>query len=239
MKKAAIGIDIGGTFTKYGVVDRDGVNLAEGRLRTTDYPAIEDFINTLKSEVNQLIASIPEKPDIIGAGVGAPNGNYYSGTIEYAPNLKWKGVVPFVDLFEKMTGYSTVLTNDANAAAIGEMIYGNARMMTNFIVITLGTGLGSGLVVNGGLVNGHDGFAGAGIVGAPVLPPVRPAPVGPQCPDDTPHPHPLPFRPPAGGCPERARDGGRAAACRASQSRRRRARGGAALDRRRMERSYS
>lgn len=160
MKKAAIGIDIGGTFTKYGVVDRDGVNLAEGSLRTTDYPAIEDFINTLKSEVNQLIASIPEKPDIIGAGVGAPNGNYYSGTIEYAPNLKWKGVVPFVDLFEKMTGYSTVLTNDANAAAIGEMIYGNARMMTNFIVITLGTGLGSGLVVNGGLVNGHDGFAG-------------------------------------------------------------------------------
>lgn len=160
MKKVAIGVDIGGTFTKFGIVDQSGAALAEATLNTTDHPEVEDFISALHQQLRLLINSIPENIEVVGAGVGAPNGNYYKGTIEFAPNLKWKGIVPFCDLFTRITGYKTVLTNDANAAAIGEMIFGGAKNMRDFVVITLGTGLGSGIVVNGELVNGHDGFAG-------------------------------------------------------------------------------
>lgn len=160
MKRVAIGVDIGGTFTKYGIVDQSGVALAEGSMDTTEYPEIEGFISALGDRLQLLVESIPEEIDVVGAGVGAPNGNYYKGTIEFAPNLKWKGIVPFCELFTKITGYKTALTNDANAAAIGEMIFGGGRNMRDFVVITLGTGLGSGIVVNGELVNGHDGFAG-------------------------------------------------------------------------------
>lgn len=160
MREVSIGIDIGGTYTKYGILDRSGFNLAEGVIPTTDYPEIEGFVVALNDKLNALLKSIPEKLNVIGVGVGAPNGNYYSGTIEFAPNLKWKGIVPFVEIFTRITGYKTVLTNDANAAAIGEMVFGGAKKMRDFLVITLGTGLGSGIVVNGSLVNGHDGFAG-------------------------------------------------------------------------------
>jgi glucokinase len=160
MKEVAIGIDIGGTFTKYGILDRSGFSLAEGVIPTTDYPEIEGFVEALNDRLTALLKSISNELRVVGVGVGAPNGNYYSGTIEFAPNLKWKGIVPFVEIFTRITGYKTILTNDANAAAIGEMVFGGAKNMRDFIVITLGTGLGSGIVVNGMLVNGHDGFAG-------------------------------------------------------------------------------
>jgi glucokinase len=160
MKEVAIGIDIGGTYTKFGILDRSGASLAEDVISTSDYEEVEEFITALNESLHTLIKTIPEKFNVKGVGIGAPNGNYYSGTIEFATNLKWKGVVPFVDIFKRITGYKTVLTNDANAAAIGEMIFGGAKNMRDFIVITLGTGLGSGIVVNGSLVNGHDGFAG-------------------------------------------------------------------------------
>ncbi len=160
MREVVIGIDIGGTYTKYGIVDQFGASLAEGVIATTDYPEVEAFITALDERIRELRSGIPETLSVIGAGIGAPNGNYYSGTIEFAPNLKWKGIVPFVDIFSKITGYKTVITNDANAAAIGEMIFGNAKNLKDFVVITLGTGLGSGIVSGGQLVNGHDGFAG-------------------------------------------------------------------------------
>jgi glucokinase len=159
MEEVAIGIDIGGTNTKYGILDRSGKSLAEGSISTSEFPEVRDFISALHERLRLLIEAFPEIVKVKGAGIGAPNGNYYSGTIEFAPNLKWKGIVPFTKIFTEITGYDAVLTNDANAAAIGEMIFGGAKNMRDFIVITLGTGLGSGIVVNGSLVNGHDGFA--------------------------------------------------------------------------------
>ncbi|MGK7393487.1 MAG: ROK family protein [Candidatus Cyclobacteriaceae bacterium M3_2C_046] len=162
MKEVAIGIDIGATYTKYGIVDREGKSLAEDLISTTAHKDVEPYMESLHVALNKLIGSVHAKTpiEIKGVGVGAPNGNFYKGTIEYAPNLSWKGLVPFVELFRKHMDVPTVLTNDANAAAIGEMVYGNAKGMEDFIVITLGTGLGSGIVVNGKLVYGHDGFAG-------------------------------------------------------------------------------
>lgn len=158
-KKVVIGIDIGGTSTKYGFVDEDGKVLKDGCISTSVHLKVEDFINDLNNSVQANLAKLPNI-EIIGIGIGAPNGNYYNGTIEFAPNLNWKGIVPLVDLMVKCFNVPAVLTNDANAAALGEMIYGGARGMKNFIEITLGTGLGSGLVVNGEVVYGHDGFAG-------------------------------------------------------------------------------
>jgi len=160
MKKVAIGVDIGGTFTKFGIVDQDGNCLIDGTISTTEKKDIDGFLSNLKTTIDTATAKISEPIDIQGIGLGAPNGNFYNGTIEYAPNLAWKGIVPFIDLFKKYYDLPMFLTNDANAAAIGEMVYGGAKKMKNFVIITLGTGLGSGLVVNGELVYGHDGFAG-------------------------------------------------------------------------------
>ena len=159
MKDIAIGIDIGGTFTKYGIVDRNGNCLFEGCASTTSTTEAVDFVSSLSKTLKEELARFPDTK-LKGIGIGAPNGNYYKGTIEFAPNLKWKGVVPMVDLFKKHFDIPVVLTNDANAAAIGEMVYGGAKNMRDFIVITLGTGLGSGIVSNGQLIYGHDGFAG-------------------------------------------------------------------------------
>ena len=155
----AIGIDIGGTNTKYGIVNHRGEILAKGQLPTDKYPRIGTFIEALYKKLKPVIKSMGEA-DVIGIGIGAPNGNYYSGTIEYAPNLKWKGIVPIAKLISDKFGLPAALTNDANAAAVGEMTYGAARGMKNFIMITLGTGVGSGIVANGQLILGHDGFAG-------------------------------------------------------------------------------
>ncbi len=161
MKDVVIGIDIGGTFTKFGIVDRDGNCLKENFTSTDKYTEFEVYLEHLHTEIEELINPFKNQIEIKGIGIGAPNGNYYNGTIENAPNLNWKGLINFVDSFKKyFPGLPVRLTNDANAAAIGEMIYGGAKGMDNFIVITLGTGLGSGIVVNGNVVYGHDGFAG-------------------------------------------------------------------------------
>ncbi len=155
----AIGIDIGGTNTKYGVVNHRGEILQQGELRTDQYPKIELFIDALYNILEPVINSV-KKTNIHGIGIGAPNGNYYNGTIEYAPNLQWRGIIPLAKMISDRFGLPAALTNDANAAAVGEMIYGAARGMKDFIMITLGTGVGSGIVANGQLILGHDGFAG-------------------------------------------------------------------------------
>jgi glucokinase len=161
MKRAiAIGIDIGGTNSVIGFADKDGNILFRDSIRTDEYAEAEKFVKELSDHIQAGIDAIKDDCEIVGIGIGAPNGNFYKGTIEFAPNLRWTGVVPLVDLVKTHFDVPVVLTNDANAAAIGEMIYGAARGMKDFIVITLGTGLGSGIVINGKLVYGHDGFAG-------------------------------------------------------------------------------
>ncbi len=161
MKKAVtLGIDIGGTNSVLGVVDRDGNILAERRIPTTDYPDIKDYVKALYGAVSEALAAVKEDIDLQAIGIGAPNGNYYHGTIEHPPNLIWKGVTPLCEMMSQYTDVPVVLTNDANAAALGEMIYGGAREMKNFIVYTLGTGLGSGIVINGEVLYGSTGFAG-------------------------------------------------------------------------------
>lgn len=159
-KQIALGVDIGGTNTKYGLVNHRGEILAKGSLSTDDYEHVEDFIDALHSKIQPLVGEYCSEHGIEGIGVGAPNANYYTGTIEQAPNLNWKGVVPFAKLMTKKFGKNCKMTNDANAAALGEMMYGAARGMKDFIMITLGTGVGSGIVANGQLIYGHDGFAG-------------------------------------------------------------------------------
>jgi glucokinase len=165
MKKVAIGVDIGGTNTAIGVVDEAGNVMVKDNIPTPSHGDIERYIADLAAAINELIKSVKlinEDAEVIGIGIGAPNGNYYSGTIEYAPNLSFKGVLHLVKLlrnhFPDMGAIA--LTNDANAAAIGEMIYGGAKGMKNFVLFTLGTGVGSGIVVNSDLVYGSDGFAG-------------------------------------------------------------------------------
>lgn len=165
MKKVAIGIDIGGTNTAIGMVDELGNVMVKGNIVTPAHGDIDRYIDELTVAIKELINSVKLlNPDIEiqGIGIGAPNGNYYSGTIEYAPNLSFRGVVHLVNLLKaKFPEIKAIaLTNDANAAAIGEMIYGGAKGMQNFVMYTLGTGVGSGVVVNGDLVYGHDGFAG-------------------------------------------------------------------------------
>ncbi len=165
MKKVAIGVDIGGTNSAIGVVDHEGNVLVKGNIPTPSHGDINKYITDLAEAIRELIHSVslmnPES-EILGIGIGAPNANYYNGTIEEAPNLSFKGIVPFVKLLhEKFPEYKAIaLTNDANAAALGEMIYGGAKGMKNFVMYTLGTGVGSGIVVNGDLVYGNDGFAG-------------------------------------------------------------------------------
>lgn len=159
-QQLAIGIDIGGTNTKYGLVNHRGDILEKGEIRTDAYPKIESFIDALYEKLKPLIDSVEDQKEVKGIGIGAPNGNYYKGTIEYAPNLQWKGIIQLTDLITERFNLPASLTNDANAAAVGEMMYGAARGMRDFIMITLGTGVGSGIVANGQLVYGHDGFAG-------------------------------------------------------------------------------
>jgi len=156
----AIGIDIGGTGTKFGIVDRVGNVLFSGEMSTKKHPHVETFIDELYKKVKELIDKAGGVGRIKGIGVGAPNGNYYTGTVEYAPNLPWKGIIPLAKMLQDKFKLPVILTNDANAAAEGEMIYGAAKGMKDFIMITLGTGVGSGIIANGKLIYGHDGFAG-------------------------------------------------------------------------------
>lgn len=159
-KPYVVGIDIGGTNTVFGIVDARGTIIDNGSIKTGKHSKIEDYVNELHENLFQLLEKNDAVDKIAGIGVGAPNGNYFNGTIEFAPNLPWRGVLPLAEMLTKKFGIPVALTNDANAAAIGEMTYGAARGLKDFIMITLGTGVGSGIVVNGQLVYGHDGFAG-------------------------------------------------------------------------------
>lgn len=159
-KPYAIGIDIGGTNSVFGVVDKRGHIICQGSIKTGAYKEINDYVANLSAGVQEVIDQVGGSNNIKGIGVGAPNGNFFTGCIEFAPNLPWKGVIPLAQMLSDRLNVPVALTNDANAAAIGEMTYGAARGMKDFIVITLGTGVGSGIVVNGQLVYGHDGFAG-------------------------------------------------------------------------------
>lgn len=159
-KPYVIGLDLGGTNSVFGVVDKNAKIVKSVSIPTTGHGTVEKYV---KASVDVLLPMIDEVGGIgkINAmGIGAPNGNYYSGCIEDAPNLEWRGTIPLAKMFNEALGIPVVMTNDANAAALGEMTYGAARGMKNFVEITLGTGVGSGIVVNGQLVYGHDGFAG-------------------------------------------------------------------------------
>lgn len=156
MTKLSIGIDIGGTNSKFGIADREGNILAQSRIKTQNFKDYKTFISTLKMEIEAL----HPLNQVIGVGVGAPNANNYDGTIVNPPNLPWKGVTPFAEEIKKAFGMPCMLTNDANAAALGEMVYGKAKNMKDFVVLTVGTGLGSGIIINGELVYGKHGFAG-------------------------------------------------------------------------------
>ena len=160
MKEYVIGIDIGGTFTKFGFVDREGNIFGDGSSPTDVYDKVEDYLDNLVKVLKNSEKSLEEPHKIIGVGIGAPNGNFYKGTIENATNLKWKGIIPFAEMVQKFYDVPVRLTNDANAAALGEKVYGGGQDIDDFVMITLGTGLGSGIIVNGDLVYGHDGFAG-------------------------------------------------------------------------------
>ena len=160
MKEFVIGIDIGGTFTKTGFVDRDGNIHLENSTPTDPYDTVEEYLKNLVSQLKNAEKKLENPYQIVGIGIGAPNGNFHKGTIELASNLKWKGIIPFTDLMKEYYELPIILTNDANAAALGEKVYGGAKNINNYVMITLGTGLGSGVVVNGNLVYGHDGFAG-------------------------------------------------------------------------------
>lgn len=154
------GIDIGGTTINMGLVNAEGQILQRVQLSTLAYPEPAQLVSALSQKVKALFYDLGAEYTLKGIGVGAPNGNFYKGTIEFAPNLKWFGVVPLADMIAKQMNCSCLLTNDANAAALGEMLFGAAKGLNDFIFITLGTGLGSGIVTNGKLVYGHDGFAG-------------------------------------------------------------------------------
>jgi len=160
MNQIAVGIDIGGTNTLIGLVNRKGETLIEKNIPTDKHEKIEDYFAEIAESIHECKKGIAADCEIVGIGIGAPNGNYYNGMIEYAPNLNWKSIIDVVSLMKVHFNIPIILTNDANAAALGEMIYGGAKGMKNFLVLTLGTGLGSGIVVNGDVVYGHDGFAG-------------------------------------------------------------------------------
>ncbi len=159
LKKVVMGVDIGGTYTKFGYVDRDGKCLANASMPTNANQPAAQFFSRLRRESRRLFSSLPKACELIGIGIGAPNANFYKATIENPPNLSWKFVNVRAEL-EKYYSIPLAITNDANAAALGEMIFGAAKRMKDFIVITLGTGLGSGIVANGQLIYGADGFAG-------------------------------------------------------------------------------
>ena len=173
--QVTLGIDIGGTNTAYGFVDKEGNLLAEGNIFTTKYADINDYLRDLYLNTEKTFDTIRDKAEIIGIGIGAPNANYHSGTIENAVNIGWAGTIPLCDLVrEYYPNIPVFLTNDANAATIGEMVYGGAKGMKDFVMITLGTGVGSGFVSNGKMIYGHDGFAGE--IGHVIV-----APHGRQC----------------------------------------------------------
>ena len=159
-KPYVIGLDLGGTNSVFGIVDAEGHVVASTSIRTKGQNDLELYMESACAALAPMIEQVGGTGNIKGMGIGAPNGNYYTGNIELAPNLPWKGVVPFAKKFNERLGIPVVLTNDANAAAIGEMTFGVAKGMKNFIMITLGTGVGSGIVINGELVYGCDGFAG-------------------------------------------------------------------------------
>ena len=157
--KLSVGIDIGGTNTTFGLVDESGRIVARGNISTRNNSDFQDYVNQVSDGIRQLLGQT-NGAELLGIGIGAANGNYFSGCIENAANLPWKGLVKIVEAFKNQFGVPVFLTNDANAAAIGEMVYGGAKGMTDFIEITLGTGLGSGIVTGGKMLYGHDGFAG-------------------------------------------------------------------------------
>jgi glucokinase len=159
MRDVVVGMDVGGTNTAIGLVERSGNCIAQTVVSTAAHADVSSFVTAGSRAISDLVAR-QSNVRLQGIGIGAPNGNYYHGTIEYAPNLQWKGIIPFAEMFKASHGIPVALTNDANAAAIGEMLFGAAQGMKDFIVITLGTGVGSGIVVHGELVYGHDGFAG-------------------------------------------------------------------------------
>ena len=159
-KPYVIGIDCGGTNTVMGIADTRGRVVATTSIKTQNYPDFNDFIDAIAAALRQVMEEVGGPQMITGIGIGAPNANYYTGNIEFAPNLPWKGVLPLAESLYERLGIPVAVTNDANAAAIGEMTYGAAKGMHDFIEITLGTGVGSGIVINGELVYGHDGFAG-------------------------------------------------------------------------------
>ena len=162
IKPYVIGLDLGGTNSVFGIVDSRGEIKATTAIKTQGYDNVEDYVDACVNALEPIIEQVGGIDMIKAMGIGAPNGNYYNGTIEFAPNLSWghDGIVPLAAMFKERLGIPVALTNDANAAAIGEMTYGVARGMKNFIMITLGTGVGSGIVINGQLVYGCDGFAG-------------------------------------------------------------------------------
>jgi glucokinase len=159
-KPYVVGMDIGGTNSVFGIVDANANILKTDSVKTQTYQVFEEYVDAVCAKLLPMIEKVGGVDKIKGFGIGAPNGNFYHGTIEFAPNLPWKGVLPLAKAFSDKLGVPVTVTNDANAAAIGEMAYGAARGMENFIEITLGTGVGSGIVINGQLVYGHDGFAG-------------------------------------------------------------------------------
>ena len=162
IKPYVIGLDLGGTNSVFGIVDSRGDIKATTAIKTQGYETVDEYVEASVEALKIIIDQVGGIEKIKAMGIGAPNGNYYTGTIEFAPNLSWghHGIVPLAKMFSDKLGIPVALTNDANAAAIGEMTYGVARGMKNFIVITLGTGVGSGIVINGQLVYGSDGFAG-------------------------------------------------------------------------------
>lgn len=160
-KPYVLGVDIGGTNTVFGIVDARGHVVASGSIKTKKYTDFDSYIEDLHSEMERLIKANDAENQIQGIGIGAPNANYYTGEIQNPPNLPWGDVIPLAEKMSKaFNGIPVAITNDANAAALGEMTYGAARGLKDFIMITLGTGVGSGIVINGQLVYGHDGFAG-------------------------------------------------------------------------------
>lgn len=161
----SIGIDIGGTNTCFGLVNENAEIIYQRAIKTKNFPILEDYLTELVKQIKDLISHCPEPENILGVGIGAPNGNYYKGTIELAPNLPFKGIIPIKNMLEMLLlnegwNLKVTITNDANAAGIGEMIYGAAKGVNDFIMITLGTGVGSAIVSNGKMIYGHDGFAG-------------------------------------------------------------------------------
>ncbi len=156
----AIGIDIGGTNTKFGITDETGKIYVQDRIKTKGFKKVEDFADAVYEAMIGIIPAHITKKEIKGIGIGAPNANFHDGTLVNAPNLEWKGIIPLANIFKDKFDLNTVLTNDANAAALGEMTYGNAKQLKDFVVLTVGTGLGSGIVINGEIVYGYHGFAG-------------------------------------------------------------------------------